>query len=159
MAEQTVSNTEKKKSSLKVVEVKNAEGAVMGRTLEVTTTGGQVGKFDLGKITLPEVVRHCFEYGVKQILSDATARNKDEKLDDKGKLKVMEEKFESMIDGKILTVTREGGKDKVSKFFGDEVVEERVADMATMGMKVSAKQVITLLEKSMLVYNGEKYKR
>lgn len=50
--------------------------------------------------------KDSFAYGVKQQLSDATARPKDEKLDDTGKREVMGKTFESMVDGTYLETTR-----------------------------------------------------
>jgi hypothetical protein len=75
--------------------------------------------------------KDSFAYGVKQQLSDATARSKDEKLDDDGKRIVMDATFESMIDGTYLETSRKQREKEKTEYTEDEIVDMAISVNST----------------------------
>lgn len=84
------------------------------------------------------IQKELFYYGVKQLLSDSTARNKEEKLDDEGKVFVMKKTFDEFISGEFLKASSKEKKERKKK---DKVrtvytLEELELKAGIMGIEV-----------------------
>lgn len=93
-------------------EKKKASWKLDNAMLAVTMPTGETTQYNLGELftnfeKLTGTQQNTVAYGVKQKLSDSTARGKDEKLDAKGSIEVMNETFAEILDGTAWT--RKGG--------------------------------------------------
>jgi hypothetical protein len=124
-------------------EKKKASWKLDGVSQTVTMPDGITRSFDLSEL-FPDFAKfngtqqNTIAYGVKQKLSDSTARSKDEKLDSKGAVEVMATTYAGIIDNTAWTKKGGGGfSKKISKASLDEKAKES---------KMSSAQAQKLLE-------------
>ena len=124
-------------------EKKKASWKLESALLKVTMPTGEAADFNLNDLfpgfeKLTGTQQNTIAYGVKQKLSDSTARSKDEKLDAKGAIEVMRTTFAGVIDNTAWTKKGGGGfSKKISKASLDEKAKES---------KMSSAQAQKLLE-------------
>ena len=111
--------------------------------LKVEMPSGEKADFDLNELfsefeKLGGTQQNTIAYGVKQKLSDSTARSKDEKLDEKGAIEVMRKTYAGIVDGTAWTKKGGGGfSKKISRAQLNEKAKEA---------KMTAVQAQKLLE-------------
>ena len=108
--------------------------------LKVSMPDGKVADFNLNDLfsgfeKLTGTQQNTVAYGVKQKLSDSTARSKDEKLDSKGAIEVMRMTYAGIVDGTAWTKKGGGG---FSKKISQAVLEEKAKEAGLSVTKAKA---------------------
>ena len=103
--------------------------ALNSNDLTVAVGAEQIGRYNLTKLfpnfqEFDEVQQMAVVYGVKQNLSDKTARNKDVSLTLTEKADVMDERYTFMVEKRIW---RQPGKEKIS-------LKKRAQDLLDKGL-------------------------
>jgi hypothetical protein len=108
--------------------------------LKVSMPDGEAADFNLNDLfsgfeKLTGTQQNTIAYGVKQKLSDSTARSKDEKLDSKGAIEVMRTTYAGIVDGTAWTKKGGGG---FSKKISQAVLEEKAKEAGLSVTKAKA---------------------
>lgn len=87
--------------------------------LKATFPNGKDVTFDIARIfpdilTATKAQAFTVQYGVKQFLSDKTARSEGEKLSNDDKVVVMKTRYDDLVEGNF-RVNKAGGVEKISK--------------------------------------------
>lgn len=116
---------------------KKSKWTLSGAILDCTMPDGEGVSFDLAELfpNFPEfddVQQQSIAYGVKQGLSDITARSEDEKLTETEKVAAMEKRF------KMYTVDRKWTSGKRGGGITKKVSKEHLVEVATNAVKSGA---------------------
>lgn len=108
--------------------------------LKVSMPDGEAADFNLNDLfsgfeKLTGTQQNTIAYGVKQKLSDSTARGKDEKLDSKGAIEVMRTTYAGIVDGTAWTKKGGGG---FSKKISQAVLEKKAKEAGLSVTKAKA---------------------
>lgn len=108
--------------------------------LKVSMPDGEAADFNLNDLfsgfeKLTGTQQNTIAYGVKQKLSDSTARSKNEKLDSKGAIEVMRTTYAGIVDGTAWTKKGGGG---FSKKISQAVLEEKAKEAGLSVTKAKA---------------------